>query len=386
MRRIGSGHFLAAAAALAAGLVSSTSLFAQTPQQPTLLQQLSEDTQRVYENTRGSLIRVQLPTPQWLEQINEREKFLRKWGTQLNPEVLQQLQKEQETARAEEYRQVAAASSTQPAVSTTQMSAPSTTQSSETNGLQFPLGHSMPEDPGNLVLVVTGLMYDNDGHAVVPLYVERKLIGNVPLRVLMGNGEVTSAKFVGSDRHTHLTVLQLENHNGPPATLSPRRPEDGVLTLVVAPEGGSRLVVWTNAHPEQGLVLMADGSVGGFGFEGGFLGAAECKPIVDQIIATGEVHRAVLGVMVREVHKDDVLRQSLPALGSRPAIRVLRVDANSAAQRGGLRAGDLILAIADQPVGDAPTFAAVIATRRGKTDLQVLRGDAVQTFNVDLQP
>lgn len=383
--------FLASALILVA---ASRTLPAQSPplqpQAPSLLQQLSDDTQRVYERVRGSLVRVQLPTPQWLEQMNEQEKLLRNWGGQLTPDVRDLIRREQERMRTDAYRRVSSEMSgptTQPAPSTsaaaTSQAVPAVTDGAGAErGLEFP----RTSGPGRLVLVATGLLVDTHGHTVVPLYVDRATAGAGPLRVLMGDGSLTSGRFVGSDPKTHLTVLQLDNHAGRPAVLAPRRPDDGVLTVVIAPEGGARLVVWTNLHPEPGLVVMPDGSVAGFSFNGAFLGAAACKPIVDQIIATGEVRRAVLGVKVREIGKDDPVRQHLLALGAKPALRVEEVDGESAAQRGGLRVGDLILAIAGQAVGDAPTFAAVIATRSGATELQVLREADVVNLNVDLEP
>jgi serine protease DegQ len=155
---------------------------------------------------------------------------------------------------------------------------------------------------------------------------------------------------------------------------------------VMTADGAARLVVWTNQHPESGLVFTPDGSIAGFGFNDRLLTAAACKPIVDQIIATGQVRRAVLGVWVREVRKDDPLRQSTPQLGAKPAIRIDSVEPNSAAQLGGLRPGDLILAVGGESVGETETFAAVTATRSGKTDLQVLRDSDLLTLSVDLQP
>jgi PDZ domain len=347
-----------------------------------LLQQLSDDTQRVYSKVRIGIVRVRLPTPQWLEEINEQEKLLRKWGTQLSPEVRDQLLREQQNARTEEYRRVGVVPATQPMTTqaTAAPAAPPTTQPGE---VQFP---KHTDEIPDRVLVAIGLLLDADGHVVVPLFVEKEAVGNTSLRVLMGDGRLTNAKFIGSDRKTNLTVFQLDDHSGTPVKLARTRPDDGQLTVVVAPEGGARLVVWTNLHPEPGLIVDPDGSIAGFGINGQFLGAASCKPIVDQIIATGEVHRAVLGVKVREIRKDDVLRQQTPALGVRPAIRVEEIDANSAAANGGLQVGDLILAVAGEPVGDGPTFAAVIATRSGKTKLQVLRGSESLNLTVELLP
>jgi S1-C subfamily serine protease len=353
--------------------------------QPTLLQQLSSETQQLYDKVHLGIVRVQLPTPQWLAQVNEQEKLLHRWGDQLAPDVRQQLLQERDEARSEQYRLIGAVASSQPTESaSTQATAISPAQTIP-NG--FPsVNRIRPVPTGKLVLVATGLLINHDGYVVVPLYVDRPTVGNSPLNVRMGDGKLTTARFVGSDPLTKLTVIQLENHDGAPATISRGRPDEGSLTLVLSADGGARLVVWTNQHPEPGLIVTADGSIAGFGFNDRLLTAATCKPIVDQIIATGQVRRAVLGVMVREVRKDDPLRQNTPELGAKPAILVENVEANSPAQLGGLRPGDLILAVGGEAVGETETFAAIIATRRGKTDLQILRDSGALTLPVDLQP
>src|SRR5262245_13477218 len=77
-----------------------------TAQQPSLLQQLSDDTQRVYGQVRMGMVQIALPTPPWLEQLNEQEKLLRKWGNQLTPEAMDALRHEQQRLMAEQVRRV----------------------------------------------------------------------------------------------------------------------------------------------------------------------------------------------------------------------------------------------------------------------------------------
>ena len=146
-----------------------------------------------------------------------------------------------------------------------------------------------------------------------------------------------------------------------------------------------KLVVWSNQHPETGFAILTDGSMAGFGSNGYFLGASQAKPVVDQLIATGQVHRAILGVLTQEVGKEDPIRHQRSMLGTSPAIRILRVREDSAAARGGIQPEDLILKIGDDAVGDPPTFAAVIASKSGETILHVLRGDKMIEITVKLE-
>lgn len=319
---------------------------------PTLLQQLNNDTRTLYLTVRTGLVRVQLPTPRWLEQLNARHDLLEKWGPQLSPEVREQLARQQMQRERNDRRP-----GTQPA-------------------------STRAVNP--LVLLTTGMLIDDAGHAVVPLFVDAAALGTGPLRVELGDGNFTTARFLGSDRKTNITVLQLATFPHQRVKLNPSRPPVGSLVMVIGPDGACRLGVWSNLHVENGLIVMPDASVAGFGFAGQFLGAAACKPLVDQVVQTGRVHRAVLGVRVQEVAWDDVVRRQRSELGDRPALVVLQVDPDSAADRGRLCAGDMILSVAQQAVGDGPTFAAVIASRRGVTPLAVLRQGRVLKLQVEL--
>src|ERR1035438_9937581 len=60
----------------------------------TVLQELSNDTQRLYLQSRHSMVSVQLPTPQMVEQ----KEFLQKWGSVMDPAVRAKIIEEQERA------------------------------------------------------------------------------------------------------------------------------------------------------------------------------------------------------------------------------------------------------------------------------------------------
>ncbi len=338
---------------------------------PSVLEELSRQTQQTFESVRPCIIRVQVPTPQWLEQlnaINEQKRLMEKWGQQLNPDVRDLLIKQQEQTRAEIYQRVGAVVATQPAATTQAAAAPTT------------------PNPGDMVLVAPGLVIDEMGHALVPMFIEPQAVANMSLRAAGGDGRATLARFIGSDRQTNMTIVQLESPVTKVATLAPRRPDDGSLALVFSPDGTLHLTVWSNTHPEQGLIVTPNGSVAGFGINGGFMELAASQPIAQQIIATGQVHRAILGVGVHEVGKDEILRQEIPGLGDRAALQIRTVNPGSAAQKAGLQVGDLILAIDGEPVTDTQTFAAIIATRNGKTALAVLRNSQTVQVSVQMQP
>jgi S1-C subfamily serine protease len=96
------------------------------------------------------------------------------------------------------------------------------------------------------------------------------------------------------------------------------------------------------------------------------------------------VKRATLGVIITQVASDDTAGRG-KAAGAQHAMRIDQVIAGSAADRAGIRVGDLLLSIAGQATRDIPTLSAAIAARSGPTELQVLRGDEVLSVTVDLQ-
>jgi S1-C subfamily serine protease len=264
-----------------------------------------------------------------------------------------------------------------------------------------------------------GLLLDEQGHVLVPLYVERNELADQPIRLTSPGGELTTARFVGSDQQTNLTVLKLGTREAPkpaaapggvpprdaqhaaagkPLRLSTRKIEDGALVLYVATgDGSGRLGLWNGGTGgvsqaptprDFGIVVGIDGEVLGISRYGQFLSGSACQLIVNHLIRYGAVKRATLGVILAELEKDDALRQQQPSLlGDRPAVRVNQVMKGSPADKAGLRQGDLLLALAGDPdaVKNVPTIAAAIAAKNGQTPLRVLRGAEVIEVTVDLQ-
>jgi hypothetical protein len=373
------------------------------------LEALSRETRALFEEVRPGVVRVQLPPTYWPAQQSGASDPLEKWKSRLDPAVRQKLEEVQAQARAAaaanpnaphdaELRAeitpttqpAGAHPATQPTNDTTLFAVPipagSTPRLAVTprpDGgvelLPFSSG-SVPYDaevPTNLTLRVIGLLLDDNGHVLVPLYIEPAAVGDESMRVTSAAGGMTTAKFVGSDRQTNLTVLKLESPIGRPVHLTGSRPTDGSLVMVLSPAGDSgKLGVWTGGQQDRGIVVAMDGSVAGFARYGQFLSGAFAKPVVDQLIQFGRVRRATLGVLVEETETPD---------GGR-GMRIDRVAADSPAGKVGLKPGDFILSMAGAPVGDLPSFAAAIAARDGQTELQILRDEKTFTVTVVLHP
>jgi S1-C subfamily serine protease len=350
----------------------------QTKQAP-LLEQLSQETQLVHRRVTMSLVTLHLPQPAHpAVQVDE---LFRKWDKQLDPSVKQKLQQQLQSGQ-------------RPTSSDDDVF--SLLRSGELGSsavLIRPFGAGeLTDQPLRLLMTPqrqmprnVGVILDERGHVLVPAFVDRNVIGDRTLPVLLHGGVQADAQFVGSDRQTNVTLLRLAKPGGTPADMADARPVDGSLVLVFNPHSNSiQLSVWTGGLHDNGIVVTTTGRIAGFAQGGQFLSAPAARPIVQQLVEFGEVKRAVLGVRVTEVRADDPMRQQLPALGQQPAMRVERVFAESAADKSGLRPGDLILSVAGDSVGDLPTFAAAIAARQGATEMRVLRDGQVISVRVEL--
>jgi serine protease Do len=103
--------------------------------------------------------------------------------------------------------------------------------------------------------------------------------------------------------------------------------------------------------------------------------------IVDQIIQHGSVERGWLGVAIGPVTPE--IAGSLNLAAAKGAI-VQEVTADSPAAKAGVKAGDVIVAYAGQPIDRVQDLTTAVAdTRAGTTrDLRVVRGGRQQTLQV----
>jgi hypothetical protein len=364
------------------------------------LAQLNQETQALYREVRPGIVRVQLPVPRWADAYAMGPAS--QWE-KLSPEIRRQLLQQGRPIR-EELKSTTSSqtpgreSPARPAQSPTDASAPTriifvrppvdssgpdARQRDAVLGgkLQTEVRSAVPFAPNNV-----GMILDEMGHILVPLFVEAEACVNAPLRIATQGGEVIDVKFVGSDRQTNLTLLQADKLAGPPVRLSSQRPDGGSLVLFLSlVDASGRLGLWDGALRDYGLIFTLDGHAAGVARYGQFLSGSACKLIADQIIRFGSVRRASLGVIVSEMRKDDPLREQLPVLGTRTAMHVDEVVPGSAAQEAGLKVGDLVISLAGESVSDIPSFAAAIAARTGQTELQVFRDGKIVKISVVLR-
>ena len=368
---------------------------AMLPAQPdpttrSALDELNRQTTALYHQVQTGIYRVRLPQPKWVNAYAMAG--IDRWNEKLAPAVRERL--EREVRLAVQGTAVPAGPSTRPSDDTTTIPGQGTfivirsradaqVQSEPIFGGKLqPDAKLPPQFSANNI----GVLIDEEGHVLVPLYVEREATSDQPIQVAGPDGTTAEARFVGSDRQTNLTLLQIDKPTAKPVTLASARPEAGSLVLCLAPNDGSgRLGLWTDGGQENGIIVNTGGQIAGVARSGQFLTGSACALIARQLIRYGSVKRATLGVLVTEIRQDDPLRGRRPALGKRSAMRVDQVIAGSVAEKAGLREGDLVLAISGEPVGDIPSFAAAIAARNGDTKLRIIRDDKALTLTVDLQ-
>ncbi|MGA2500076.1 MAG: PDZ domain-containing protein, partial [Tepidisphaeraceae bacterium] len=360
----------------------------------------------------SGIVRVQLPVPLWAREAAAKNDPLRKWDKVVDPQVRKAIEEHREAAlkgsQGGRLNIRIASATTQP-----------TTQSASGNiegiwvSRQTETGEIVLESRGDrpAALVINagsannpspnaplrlrlpaggtfaannlGLVLDEAGHVLVPVYIEKQAIGEAPVRMMIGNEE-TTASFIGSDEKTQVTILKMNKRVGRPVKLTGVRPADGSLVMLLNPTGGAgKLALWTGGEREYGVVVALDGTISGIVRYGQFLAGSASRPIIDQLIKLGTVQRAVLGARLTEIRADDPVRRQLLQLADRPALLIDEITPGSLAERAGLQRGDFILEMGSEPVGDLTTWAALSA-RGGQTTLTVLRSEQAQRISINL--
>lgn len=128
------------------------------------------------------------------------------------------------------------------------------------------------------------------------------------------------------------------------------------------------------------IISPAGGNVG-IGFA---IPANMARAVMDQLIEFGEVRRGRLGVIVQDLTPDlaDALR-----VDAKAGAVITKVEPDTPAERAGLKAGDIIVAIDDRPVRSSGDLRNQIGLKRvgGKIELGVVREGKVETLSVRLE-
>ena len=213
------------------------------------------------------------------------------------------------------------------------------------------------------------------------------------------------AKVVGIDRRTDIALLKIEASGLPTVKIgqadAARVGEwviavgspfgfDNTVTAGIISAKARRLPDETYVPFIQTDVAINPGNSGGplFNLEGeviginsqiysrsgGFMGISFAIPIdvamnvKDQLVKHGRVQRGRLGIMIQGLDKD--LAQSFGLPDERGAL-VAQVEAGSAAEKAGVKAGDVVLGIDGQRIGDSADLPRLIGEKRPGTRVRM---------------
>ncbi len=296
---------------------------------------------------------------------------------------------------------------------------------------QFPGGDDffrqfqMPQQPNRRPQVErgvgSGVIVSADGSILTNHHV---VDGATKITVLMSDNKSYDAKIVGSDQPSDLAVLKIEAENLPFLTLGNSdtvRVGDIVLAIgnplgigqsvtsgIISAKGrrtglsdGSfedflQTDAPINRGNSGGALVSLNGELIGInsqilsgGAGGGNIGIAfsipsnMAKSVMEQLLKDGKVRRGMLGVNIQNV--TDELAKSLE-LEQRSGVIVSNVRQGSAADKGGVKRNDLIVAINGEKIEDSNVLRNKVAgTAPGTTiKLTVLRDGKEETLDVTL--
>jgi S1-C subfamily serine protease len=237
------------------------------------------------------------------------------------------------------------------------------------------------------------------------------------ISVVLADGSEIPAKVAGRDAGTDLAVLKLERAAGTVAevTKSPARlgqlalalarpSRDGIeaslgtVSAIAGPvrtQRGGMLDKYIRtdsiSYPgfSGGPLVAADGTILGLNTSGLSNGPAITIPadiawsVAETLAKHGQIKRGYLGIRSQTV---DVPGASQDALKRKQetALLVMSVEKDSPAARGGLIVGDILVAVAGNPVlHHDELFARLDGDVVGKsTPIEILRGGQPQTINI----
>ncbi|HSJ87995.1 MAG TPA: trypsin-like peptidase domain-containing protein [Anaerolineales bacterium] len=266
---------------------------------------------------------------------------------------------------------------------------------------------------GRRRLPASGIIYAAD-HVLTAEHVIEK---DEDISVVLADGTEVPAKIAGRDAGTDLAVLKLERAAGTVADVGKSPARLGQIALALARPSREGLeaslgTVSAVAGPVRtgrggmleryirtdsisypgfsgGPLVAADGTILGLNTSGLSNGPAITIPadiawsIADTLAKHGQIKRGYLGIRSQTV---DIANNSQEALKRQQAtgLLVMSVEKDSPAAKGGLIVGDILVAVAGNPVlHHDELFTRLNGDVVGKSaPIEILRGGQPQTLNI----
>ena len=261
----------------------------------------------------------------------------------------------------------------------------------------------------------SGFIISPDGYILTNAHVVAR---GDEITVKLNDKREYKARLIGADGRTDVALLKIDAHNlpavelGNPNTLrvgewvlaigSPFGFDNTVTSGIVSAKGRQlpdenyvpfiQTDVAVNPGNSGGPLFDMDGKVVGINSQiysrsGGFMGISFAIPIdvamqvADQLKQNGRVSRGRLGVQIQDLTKD--LAASF-GLKSPSGALVNSVEAGGPADKAGIRAGDIVLAVNGQPIKETSDLPRLIgAVKPGlATRIEIWRNQASRTVTV----
>jgi serine protease Do len=236
-------------------------------------------------------------------------------------------------------------------------------------------GHSAPREVPTRGMG-SGFIVSPDGVILTNAHVVK---GANEVTVKLTDRREFRAKVLGSDPKTDIAVLKIDAHNLPVVTLGNVKDlRVGEWVLAIGSPFGFENTVTAGVVSAKGRSLPDDINSQIYSESGGYQGVSFAIPIdvaarvKDQIVATGKVEHAQLGVTVQEVNQQ--LADSFKLDRPEGAL-VASVKKGSPAEKAGLQPGDVIRKANGQPVIASGDLPAIVALEKpgDKLDMQIWR-------------
>jgi S1-C subfamily serine protease len=274
--------------------------------------------------------------------------------------------------------------------------------------------------------VGSGVIYREDGYIITNHHVVE---GANRVNVAFADGTTEGAEVVGSDPDTEIAVVRVDRVDLPAASFgddkdlavgqlavaigSPSGFESTVSSGVVSAVGREFPPQYTGGRLERSLVdliqtdaAISPGSSGGaladrdgeiIGINVAYLPPAQtgavnigfaipsdtAVSVADQLIETGEVSSAYLGVVTTDLSPEEAERFDVPV---QAGALVSEVASGSAAADAGVRSGDIIVSLGDTPVESTGDLLGALRDYQPGEDatLTIFRDGEEQTVDVTL--
>ena len=263
----------------------------------------------------------------------------------------------------------------------------------------------------------SGVIVSHDGYILTNHHV---IEGADQIEVALSDGRTAKGRVVGSDPETDLAVIKIDLAKNLPAITFGHAEQSRVGDIVLAignPFGVGQTVTMgiisalkrnhlglntfenfiqtdaaINPGNSGGALVDANGNLIGinsaiYSPNGGSLGigfaipVSTAKKIMEQIIQTGSVVRGWIGVAVQDLTPE--LLESFK-LGETQGVLIAEVVRGSPADKAGVKAGDILLSIADKPLTDSNIMLETISAMPPNqlTQLKLLRNQSEITVQV----